>query len=110
METSIRGHRVEGWAVANLVGRLALRLWLMCALIATVVGAYFETRATPPDDRTFGLFYASALAWRTGGDPYGVFRTISTGLTLPNLNPPIWVLLFGPLTYLPVGLAAAIWA
>jgi membrane protein implicated in regulation of membrane protease activity len=58
---------------------------------------------------SFGLFYGSARAWLAGADPYAVFRTLPSGEHLPNLNPPIWLLIFAPFTRLPIGEAGALW-
>jgi Glycosyltransferase family 87 len=56
----------------------------------------------------FGIFYRSAAS----STPYvadSINPTTSTGEPLPNLNPPHFLLVFKPLTWLPLSVASAIW-
>jgi hypothetical protein len=47
----------------------------------------------------FAVFYASAAGWLAGASPY----------TVPNLNPPAFVVITSPLTWLPLPVAWLVW-
>jgi len=56
----------------------------------------------------FGIFYRSAAS----ATPYvgdAANPTNSSGEPLPNLNPPHFLLVIKPLTWLPLGVASAVW-
>ena len=55
----------------------------------------------------FGSFYAAGLAARTGQNPYGLYELSLSDA--PNLNPPISLLLFEPLSLLPPATAHSLW-
>jgi hypothetical protein len=58
------------------------------------------------DLRDFGAFYRSAVAWRSGSDLYA---GSGTGFVVPNLNPPVFTVLFSPVTWLPVREGLIVW-
>ena len=90
--------------------RLALKLWLILSLVFSVGTAAYQLSTENVSDRVFGLFYRSVSTWLQGGDPYHVILTVSGRLDLPNLNPPIWFLVFAPVAWLPIDVAALVWA
>jgi len=88
---------------ANTILRHAAALAL--ALLAAVVASGEHLRTLPSHVLwDFGSFYASAQAAARGLDPYAVYpltfvlRLPVFTIENPNLNPPIFALLFHPLT------------
>lgn len=81
--------------------------WLSLALAASVAGVV--ARFNPSNETNFGLFEASARAWLRGADPYAVLRPVGNGTLVPNLNPPLWLPLFGAFTVFPTDVAAHVW-
>jgi hypothetical protein len=78
--------------------------WVAVALAAAAVGWWAARRGVD-----FPVYYATALAWRRHGGPlYGP----NSGLGWPMYYryPPLFVLLFAPLTWLPQAWAAGLWA
>lgn len=53
----------------------------------------------------FASFYASAVEWLHGRNPYPL-----VGIDPPNLTPPVMLLVFAPLTQLPLVAARAVWS
>ncbi|MCL9682658.1 glycosyltransferase family 87 protein [Legionella maioricensis] len=88
-----------------------VRLFIF-AFIISVYCALFYTMITCQYNSDFASFYSSALAARQGHNPY---QTIFTSFlpiktqSLINLNPPIILLLFYPLTYFSYPVALNIW-
>lgn len=78
--------------------------WLAVGFVAAAVGVWVARRGVD-----FPVYYATALTWRRHGGPlYGP----SSGLGWPMYYryPPLFVLLFSPLTFLPLAGAAGLWA
>src|SRR5579872_3303923 len=90
--------------------RTALMLWLVGSLACALGLAATQIATHDASGRIFGLFYRSVSAWLHGGDPYNVVLAASGALDLPNLNPPVWFMVFGPITALPVDRAALAWS
>ncbi len=74
------------------------------ALAAVAVGAWAARRSVD-----FPVYYATALAWRRHGGPvYGPHPGL--GWPMYYRYPPLFVLLFAPLTWLSRAWAAGLWA
>jgi hypothetical protein len=78
---------------------LALVLWVV---VNTTLGVYFGLHLTSD----FDGFYFAAQAFRQGLDPYTQGRET---LAWANTNPPLFLWLLQPLTFLPVQQAEAAW-
>lgn len=78
---------------------------ILLALITLATGANLLASLAPdPRLRDFGLFVDSARALQTGGNPYGLFKegvVHGKALYAANLNPPVSLIVFGPLANLP---------
>jgi hypothetical protein len=89
--------------------RLTSRAALLAAAIG-VAGWYVALGAAHPWD--FETYYYAASAWRAGLDPYALDSLRAIGgapVSLPFLYPPIALLAFVPLTYVPFATAASLW-
>ncbi len=88
-----------------------IRLFIF-ALIISVYCALIYTMITCQYNSDFTSFYSSALAARQGSNPYQSMLTSFLPVekdSLINLNPPILLLLFYPLTYCSYPVALNIW-
>lgn len=87
------------------------------ALVLGVMGLLYFWYGLPGGSvalNDFGSFWASGRAALDGGNPYGVhdltFRVSDGAIAHPNLNPPVSLLLFAPLSsFEPNTLAKGIW-
>jgi Glycosyltransferase family 87 len=92
---------------ASTVRARAVRL---CTALAAAVGLGLISTAVTwasrhAGDIDFHVFYASALAWRSGTDIYPAIPG-----ALPNLNPPQFIVAFTPLTWLDEQTASGLWS
>jgi Glycosyltransferase family 87 len=87
--------------------------WILLGLCLCVYALFFYHYFTKPYAIDFTSFYASRLALAAGFDPYTkilpehmlLFTTIAT-----NLNPPFFLWLVSPFTYLSYKLSFLIWS
>jgi hypothetical protein len=90
-------------------------LELLVAVLAVELAIHGARAAWPAPEALwdFGSFWLSGATWRATGDPYSgaLFGALidRAGLTsaFPNLNPPLWLVVFGPLSVLPAHTAYA---
>jgi hypothetical protein len=84
---------------------LAETLFLAAAVVYVLlaVSAVLNPSRDPQD---FGAFYESAAAWRSGGDPYA---RSGAALLSPNLNPPLFAVLFSPIASLTIREGLFLW-
>jgi hypothetical protein len=79
-------------------------------LTVAAAGAYVFVGLRDPWD--FETYYHAARAFRAGLNPYSMDALAATAqapLDLPFLYPPVALAWFLPLTWLPIGMAAAVW-
>lgn len=90
--------------------------WSLCAALA-ILSAWALSRSLPgPGLLDFGSFMGSGKAALEGQDPYGLYPPLTFHVVLPgfevwnpNLNPPVALLLFGPLSTLEPFHAFRLW-
>lgn len=85
----------------RLIQRCVLAI-LAGLAVALLIGPTVSA-AVRPLNTDFYVFYESARNWRAGSDLY------STALKSPNLNPPHFVVAFGPFTLMQPRVAVLVW-
>ncbi len=95
-------------SIVRRAARLARPIWLALIVGGLVLSAAISIAwsVREPDPHDFGSFMASGRAAAEGLDPYGVypgtfhlsFPRLGLELDAPNLNPPIMLLVFQPLS------------
>lgn len=85
--------------------------FLVSALLLVVIGIYSAMSLANRRLIDFGSFIASGRAASQGLDPYGVYRLSARvdGVGLPNLNPPLSILVLEPVAWHDPHLLFAIW-